>query len=238
MILTKTVMYRGKPKAVEDLGPNSNYKVCVMCPVCGGVRIVYHRSILAAGHCICHSCINRLRRERTVPPGTVFSRLTVIRPAKVTGRSVCRCECGSLITVRNTSLRSGRTRSCGCLREETFRVTEKVRGERHGRWKGGVSSLRDRDMSSLHYRRWRQGVFERDGYTCQICGQWGRSLNAHHIQNYSEYPGDRYDIDNGVTLCSECHKVFHDKFGRKSDAAQFKAFVAERGGILWLAETL
>ena len=59
------------------------------------------------------------------------------------------------------------------------------------------------------YQNWRKAVFERDGYTCQICGQKGYELNAHHILHYSKHPDLRYELSNGITLCEECHKKVH-----------------------------
>ena len=59
------------------------------------------------------------------------------------------------------------------------------------------------------YNDWRKKVYERDKYTCQICGIKGGKLNAHHIHKYSQYPALRYDIDNGITLCEDCHRKIH-----------------------------
>ena len=61
------------------------------------------------------------------------------------------------------------------------------------------------------YNAWRTSVFMRDNFTCQICGQVGGTLNAHHIKPYAKYPDDRLDVDNGVTLCKACHKNVHRK---------------------------
>ena len=59
------------------------------------------------------------------------------------------------------------------------------------------------------YKIWRNSVFERDNYTCQICQCRGVRLNAHHIKSYAYHPDLRYDISNGVTLCEACHKLVH-----------------------------
>lgn len=56
------------------------------------------------------------------------------------------------------------------------------------------------------YLEWRNGVFERDNFTCQVCGQVGGDLQAHHLRSWSKYPDLRYVLENGLTLCVECHK--------------------------------
>ena len=67
--------------------------------------------------------------------------------------------------------------------------------------------------NSEEYRLWRNAVFIRDGYTCQMCGRCGGKINAHHIKRFSEYPDERLNIDNGITLCYACHKKVHKKKG-------------------------
>lgn len=70
----------------------------------------------------------------------------------------------------------------------------------------------------LEYYEWRKNVYEKDNYTCQCCGNnKGHNLNAHHILNYSEYEELRTDIYNGITLCKDCHKLFHDTYGYKNN---------------------
>lgn len=77
------------------------------------------------------------------------------------------------------------------------------------------------------YRKWRNKVFKRDNYTCQCCGdEQGGNLVAHHILNYSEYEELRTDVDNGITLCGQCHKEFHDTFGyTNNDEQQLQMFL-------------
>lgn len=73
--------------------------------------------------------------------------------------------------------------------------------------------------------KFREGVFKRDNYTCQICKKHGGKLNAHHLNGYHWFIEGRYDTENGVTLCEKCHLKFHDKYGKKDNTAkQFQEF--------------
>ena len=48
----------------------------------------------------------------------------------------CRCSCGVIVVVTSNQLRTGQTRSCGCLRREvtSARVLQDLTGLRFGRW--------------------------------------------------------------------------------------------------------
>lgn len=84
-------------------------------------------------------------------------------------------------------------------------------GESHWNWKGGITPQNQKERSSQAYAEWRKAVFERDNFTCQICGQVGGGLNAHHIEPWSTNVNLRYQIDNGITLCKKCHVEIHRK---------------------------
>lgn len=83
------------------------------------------------------------------------------------------------------------------------------RGAAHPRYNGGKTA-RQVDRSRYQSKVWRVGVFERDTYTCRVCGVKGGYLNAHHIKPWVKFPELRHDISNGATLCVECHKGVHN----------------------------
>ncbi len=61
-------------------------------------------------------------RRFFIAPGTVFSRLTVIRegPRKnYRSKWLCQCECGQQKLIDGINLKKGLSRSCGCLRTMT-----------------------------------------------------------------------------------------------------------------------
>lgn len=62
------------------------------------------------------------------------------------------------------------------------------------------------------YGKWRKSVFEKDNYSCDICGLKGR-INAHHLDGWNWCRDKRTDIDNGITLCENHHKEFHKIYG-------------------------
>lgn len=65
---------------------------------------------------------------------------------------------------------------------------------------------------SAKYKAWRTLVFERDDYTCVMCGDCNRKgrgktlkLHADHIKPFALYPELRFEPSNGRTLCVPCH---------------------------------
>lgn len=63
----------------------------------------------------------------------------------------------------------------------------------------------------------RNNVFERDDYTCQITGVRGGELAAHHLKSYASNKELRFDINNGVTLSKDFHRFAHKIFGYKQN---------------------
>jgi len=106
----------------------------------------------------------------------------------------------------------------------------------------GRTPLRSTIRCLEEYNNWRTFVFKRDNYTCQDCGsKIGGSLVAHHIMAFSDILAaflkkydnfsvmeDKetlvrlstkyepfWDINNGKTLCEDCH-FKTDNYGAKS----------------------
>lgn len=80
------------------------------------------------------------------------------------------------------------------------------RGSKCHKWRGGVTSEHERIRKSAEYVDWRKKVFERDGYTCVLCGKKGGDLQADHIQQFAYFVDLRLELSNGRTLCKPCHR--------------------------------
>ncbi len=90
--------------------------------------------------------------------------------------------------------------------DETRRKMSLVKqGSRHNNWKGGLTELVRGIRRSPEFYQWRKSILERDNHTCQDCGVTEK-LDAHHIQAVIDYPEGIFDVDNGLTLCRDCHR--------------------------------
>lgn len=83
-------------------------------------------------------------------------------------------------------------------------------GENNPRWKGGVYPEQLRIRHSPEMKQWSRDILKRDNYTCVKCGRKRKVgdrvvLEADHIKPFAEYPELRFDLNNGRTLCRECH---------------------------------
>ena len=88
-------------------------------------------------------------------------------------------------------------------------------GKDHPLWKGGVSLLYDKIKQTCEYKLWRDTIYKRDYWHCQLCGKHCEKENiiAHHKKSFSDYPELRFDVNNGITLCRNCHAKIHNYNG-------------------------
>lgn len=81
-------------------------------------------------------------------------------------------------------------------------------GKLNPRWNGGGSPERQSIYASHKWKVLAKAVKTRDGKKCVECGST-EGLHLHHIKAWSSHPELRFDEDNIITLCSQCHKKAH-----------------------------
>ena len=153
--------------------------------------------------------------------GQKFGRLTVLREDGHIGNRIaweCKCDCGNITRVAGGHLKSGSTQSCGCLQKEM------VTGENNHSYnpnKTDEERLKKRYVLGKHtLDGFRNKEYKRDNYTCQVCGQVGGSLNAHHLDGWNWAKDKRFKTSNGVTLCEDCHSKFHNVYGKGNNTKE------------------
>jgi len=66
--------------------------------------------------------------------------------------------------------------------------------------------------NTREYRVWRALVI-RKWKRCVVCNSI-QGRQAHHKNSASYFPEQRFDVSNGVCLCSSCHTKFHTDYKR------------------------
>lgn len=148
--------------------------------------------------------------------------INVLKKAEIKEITKTNCDvCGKEIIRWKSKLKYTKNVYCsiGC-KDKGFGLFYK--GENSPRWNPELTNAeRIRNRKTDDYRIWRKEVYERDNYTCQCCGdEKGGNLVAHHIFNYSEHKELRTVISNGITLCKECHQLFHVTYGYTNNNEQ------------------
>lgn len=121
--------------------------------------------------------MNAPKKYRVDVTGKTFGRLTAIcwHSRGKDGGSIwlCQCECGVETHVRVGHLKSGRTRSCGCLHREELGDRQRVHGKRHTSeytiWK--AMKKRCSNVSGKAYANY-------GGRGIYVCDQWVVSFEA------------------------------------------------------------
>lgn len=107
-------------------------------------------------------------------------------------------------------------------RKVSEETKEKIRKSNLKHWdKIGRKQYKRLKHERSKYIQWRTSIFERDDFTCQKCGiknykGLGKTVRVevHHKKSWSKFPRLRFDTNNGITLCKDCHKKT-DNYGSK-----------------------
>ncbi|MRX54644.1 hypothetical protein GJU41_11740 [Bacillus idriensis] len=133
-----------------------------------------------------------------------------------------RCSCGNISRIAFSSFKQGhRCLSC---------ASERMSGPNNPAYN---PNLTDEDrfhrVNNPDARRWTREVKKRDGFKCKNphCRLTTNKMVAHHLNSYDIHKEGRFDLENGITLCQDCHVSFHRKFGYgKNTKCQYEEWVS------------
>lgn len=132
--------------------------------------------------------------------GAVFGRLTVTDSSSVDRcgkvQWVCRCSCGNIVSVVGSKLKSGYTKSCGCLALE-------VR-TKHGNSRKSEYRIRLTMIQRCHNPKSRQ-YKDYGGRGITVCERWRESFDAFYA-DMGQRPSKDHSlerVDNNSGYCKE-----------------------------------
>jgi len=120
------------------------------------------------------------------------------------------------------------TRCCSCARKGELNPY-RIKILKENGMIGKYDKIKLAIRNSYKYRQWRSDVLTRDKFTCQECFS-KEKLETHHILSLTSiireykietikdaYKNEKlFDINNGLTLCSECHKKTDNYKGKNN----------------------
>lgn len=152
--------------------------------------------------------------------GNRYGKLMVIREAgrNKVGRVLwqCRCDCSNEVIITGTNLRSGVTKSCGCLRNEIFTRNAKILPPGQScfnvLYRDYKNSAKKRELS---FELTKEDFSFLTKMNCFYCGVEPKQIirkerhNGIYIYNgIDRIDSDRgYTIDNVVPCCGRCNKM-------------------------------
>ena len=190
---------------------------------CGTKKVIYGDS-LRSGHTQSCGCLQRERaREENLKDltGQIFGRLTVIkRDYSDSGNGkhikwLCKCECGKEKLIAGYSLKTGNTKSCGCLQKELVKERRRLNI--------GIASMRamingykkGAKRRGIEYKLTEEQFKNITQQDCFYCGE--KPNNRTNVKNsFGDYIYngiDRvdnkkgYTIENSVPCCFTCNRA-------------------------------
>lgn len=167
--------------------------------------------------------------------GKQYGRLTVIKRAENNGSQTmwqCKCDCGKLVVVNASKLKSKHTQSCGCLQKERTSIAKKTHGMSDSRlhriWAG---------MKRRCYNKNDASYENYGGRGIIICDEWKDSFESFYQWAIQSGYSDRLSIDrinvDGNYEPSNCR--WADKITQMNNTTLNRTF-AYNGETLTVAE--
>jgi len=210
----------GRWMVLERTGNDKRGRARWLCRCdCGNEKIVAGASLRSGASRSC-GCLQKERASRAGfvdLTGHRYGRLTVVKrmASNKHGQTtwLCKCNCGNEVIVLSNNLRSGNTKSCGCLNKERVREAHLL--------PEGVAAFnelftrmqRNAEERNLEWQLTREQVRYLTKQSCYYCGaepskvshrpQFNGTYVYNGIDRVDNAKG--YTVDNVVPCCEHCN---------------------------------
>jgi len=200
-----------------DLSKESHKKIITSCDKCGLLRIINKRDYRDN----CFKCSKYIRWNRD----KIQIELELLLGLYY-GLDMSTYKIANLFNCSQSAILSRLYKYKIPIKSQSERQKGLLVGSKNPNWKGGTTDLKTKIRESKDYYKWRESIYERDNYTCLVCNNKNSKLNVHHLYNFIDHPTLRLELENGITICEDCHKEFHNIYGKKYNTPnQFEMFV-------------
>ena len=204
-------------KRLDERGYKNQHLFLCQCSCKNTIKVI--KSKLIHGYTkSCGCLLKEIITKYKDLVGKRFGKLLVVKKAgKLTKRRdifwECKCDCGNIINITTGNLIHGHNIGCGCVNMDLIKAYRISKGKNPD---VPIKTERQLLRSKIKKLKLDKKTFERDKYTCQLCGLFGCYLNAHHIIPIHINELKALDINNMVSLCKKCHfEKAHDKNYKK-----------------------
>lgn len=164
-----------------------------------------------------------------VSVGSKFGMWTAVEAAELSGKPswLCRCECGVERVVRQDRLRSGRSKSCGCLKVRLHRVLKTTHGMNrsptHYSWLNMISRCRVESFPDFH---------NYGGRGITVCDRWQAPDGfVAFLADMGERPAgttlDRFPDNDGNYEPGNCRWATKKEQSRNKRASKYITYAGE-----------
>ena len=195
--LTGTVFGRLLVLKEVERHPKDNSRQWLTLCSCGKETIVQQRSLRDGSKKSCGCLWNELNNLDLV--SKTFGFLTVLEKSAHEDNNngitwICKCHCGNIVTVSTSYLKTGHTRSCGCLQRSIVGNLNRSHGM------SGTPTYTS--WKSMLTRCYNQNILEYKDYGGRgiiVCERWRNSFENFYIdmgiRPSADYTLDRKDVN-------------------------------------------
>lgn len=213
----------GKLLVIEETPKRKDRSVIWKCKCsCGEEIFLSAKELRNKGVCQCSKCgYSRSPKKINIPSiiGNKYNRLKVIETTeKRSGGKIlykCQCDCGNITFVTKTDLKSGHTKSCGCIQRK-YQIGEIVNNRTIISYNGAKQSHRSYykvkcNFCNREYETLSSTLQQTFSCGCQrSLGEYyiSKILQEHNINFQKEYKVPNYNYRYDFALFDENQKIF------------------------------